>query len=188
MSYYILPLEIREMIALKNIEVFRYLQLVDKELYQFISQNKIRYSNKFNITTTSIINDITVLKTVTPFGVIHGPFSTSYIEPLQGRSTHTSCNFYHGELKGTLKFFVDNKLFYLHFFYSGQGDYSEQKLYEFIKFTTLELLNPEYHLFKPKVYCTNYLRDRTSDIFSKGTIIKKRDIVVKSIINKCLDN
>lgn len=31
MSYYILPLEIREMIALNNIEAFRGLQLVDKK-------------------------------------------------------------------------------------------------------------------------------------------------------------
>lgn len=110
MPYLSLPLEIREMIALYDIEVFCQLQLVDKELYRFINQSENRYYDKFDAIKTDTINNVKYSKTITPKGVLHGPSFTSFVNPTTQKHITTKCTFVSGQINGLFEIFVNNLL------------------------------------------------------------------------------
>lgn len=119
MSYPSLPLEIREMIALSDIEVFCQLQLVDKELHQFINQNKNRYYDEFDTVKNDTINNVKYSKTITPKGVLHGPSFTLFVNPTTQKHITTKCTFVSGRISGLFEIFVNNSLAKSHWFNFG---------------------------------------------------------------------
>lgn len=104
LNYYCLPLEIREMIALQNINTFKILQFVDKQLYQLIKSNCQYYQKYFCVKHSYIKDNMQIIYNKLPNGELHGTYTINGFFPFKNdKIINATLNYNNGYLDGIQK-------------------------------------------------------------------------------------